>query len=105
MSLIDTIFGPAEIRKLDAQRKSEVNDLIDKLVKIGRTDDFLSLTPGGPFDHQCHHREAKAIGRRLNEIGGVPLMLDVRGVIKRKLKAVLAEHLDHSWKGVGSWTV
>lgn len=103
MSLFNRIFGEPEIRALDQQNKTEVKQMIDQLVKIGNMDDFISLTPGGPFDFQCHHREAKQIGSRLNQIGGVPLMLAVRQTIQSKLKGVLAEHLDHCWKGVGDW--
>ena len=103
MSLFSRLFGEPEIRSLNAQNKAEVNQMIDELVKIGRMDDFISLTPGGPFDFQCHHREAKEIGRRLNVIGGIPLMMGVRQTIKHKLKDVLAEHLDHCWKGIGDW--
>ncbi|MGV8049292.1 MAG: hypothetical protein AB2L21_02895 [Anaerolineaceae bacterium] len=105
MSFFDTILGEPEIRKLDSHRKAEVNTMIDTLVKIGQLDDFLSLAPGGPFDLQCHHREARSIGERLNEMGGVPLMMAVRTTIKRKLKDVIAEHLDHCWKGIGEWQV
>ena len=103
MSLITLLFGEPEIRTLDPARKQEVNSLVEKLVKIGKTDDFLSLSPGGPFDMQLHHLEARSIGRRINDIGGVPLMEAVRNSVKRKLKAVMAEHLDHCWKGIGDW--
>ena len=105
MSLFNRIFGEPEIRTLDPQSKAEVKKMIEELVEIGRTDDFLSLIPGGPFDIQCHHREAKQIGTRLNQIGGIPLMMAVRQTIKYKLKDVMAEHLDHCWKGVGDWQV
>jgi hypothetical protein len=30
-------------------------------------------------------------------------MWAVRQTIKYKLKDVMAEHLDHCWKGIGSW--
>ncbi len=103
MSIFNRIFGEPEIRALDPQKKAEVKQMIDQLVKIGKTDDFLSLAPGGPFDHQYHHRDAKAIGRRIYEIGGIDLMIAVRQTVKYKLKDVLAEHLDHAWKGVGTW--
>lgn len=103
MSLIDAIIGEPEVRKLDSHNKALVKTMINDLIQIGRLDDFLSLNPGGPFDIQCHHREARAIGQRLNEIGGVPLMLAARKSVKRKLKAILAEHLDHCWKGIGDW--
>ena len=50
MSLISKLIGEPEIRALDAQSKAEIKGLINKLVKIGKTDDFLSLQPSGPFD-------------------------------------------------------
>jgi len=105
MSVFDAILGDPEIRKLDQHRKQEVNKLIEQLIVIGVRDDYLSLNPGGPFDIQCHHREAKDIGKRLYEIGGVPLMLAARKQVKRKLKAVMAEHLDYCWKDIGEWQV
>ena len=76
--------------------------MIEKLVAIGRTDDFLVWFLG-LFDMQCHHREARDLGKRLNEIGGLPLMWAVRNNIRRKLKDTLAEHLDHCWKEIGQW--
>jgi len=103
MNLMTLLFGEPEIRTLEPARREEILSLIDKLVKIGQTDDFLSLVPGGPFDMQLHHREARDIGRRINDIGGLPLMEAVRNSIKRKLKDVMAEHLDHCWKGIGNW--
>lgn len=105
MSFFNRIFGEPEIRALEAHRQAEVKNLIDKLIKIGKTDDFLSMVPGGPFDLQCHHREARELGIRLNDMGGVNLMMAVRRTIQNKLGAVLAEHLDHCWKGIGEWTV
>jgi len=105
MSLLNRIFGEPEIRALDAHSKAEVKQMIEELLKIGRMDDFLSVAPGGPFDIQCHHRDAKQIGRRINQIGGVQLMFAVRQTVKYKLKDVLAEHLDHCWKGIGDWQV
>lgn len=103
MSIFNRIFGEPEIRALDPQKKAEVKQMIDQLVNIGRKDDFISLAPGGPFDYQYHHRDAKAIGRRIYEIGGIELMMAVRQNVKYKLKDVLAEHLDHAWKGIGTW--
>ena len=83
MSLIDILFGEEAIRNLPAERKQEVKEIINKLMVIGKQDDFLSVVPGGPFDHQCHHRQAKDIGRRLNAIGGLDLMMAVRMGIAR----------------------
>jgi len=105
MSLFNRIFGEPEIRALDPHNKAEVKKMIEELVVIGRTDDFLSKKTTTIKNIQCHHREAKQIGARLNQIGGIPLMMAVRQTIKYKLKDVLAEHLDHCWKGVGDWQV
>ena len=103
MSLIDILLGEEAIRSLPAEQKQEVKELINQLIVIGKQDDFLSLVPGGPFDHQCHHRQAREIGSRLNALGGLDLMWAVRTTIRRKLKDVVAEHLDHCWKDIGGW--
>ncbi|HHV05798.1 MAG TPA: hypothetical protein PK791_01635 [Anaerolineaceae bacterium] len=103
MSILTWIFGEEAIRRLPAQQKAEIRQKIDQLVHIGKTDDFLSLVPGGPFNYQCHHREARTIGEEINAMGGLALMMAVRQTIKRKLSDVMAEHLDHAWKGIGDW--
>ena len=103
MSIIDAIFGPPAIRKLPQHERAEVNQLLADLVKIGQQEDFLSLSPGGSYNIHCHHLGARRIGQRLNELGGLELMFAARDVVKRKLKAVLAEHLDYCWQGIGSW--
>jgi len=105
MSTFDTVFGNPAIRQLNAHQKQEVERMIKDLIRIGETDDFLSLSPGGTFDIKCHHRQACDIGKRLSEIGGVNLMLAVRQRVQRKLKSVLAEHLDHCWKDISDWKV
>lgn len=103
MSLWDTLFGSPIIRQLPSEQKREVKGLMAELIKIGQTDDFLSLQPGGPFNVRCHHTRAKKIGQRINEIGGIELMQAVRTYVKRKLKPVLAEHLDYCWQDIGDW--
>ena len=103
MSLFSRIFGEAAIRALPAQQRAEIKNKIEKLVHIGKTDDFLSLVPGGPFNYQCHHKEARQIGEDINAMGGLDLMTAVRKTIKRRLDEVQAEHLDHAWKDIGDW--
>jgi len=103
MSILDNLFGNSTLSQLNQHDKQEVLKLTAELIQIGRMDDFLSLSTGGAFDIQCHHRRARDIGKRLNELGGVDLMISIRQRIQRKLKATLAEHLDHCWKGVGDW--
>ncbi len=103
MSIWERLFGHPAIRKLSPEPKREVKKLLDELVKIGELDDFLSLQPGGPFNVRCHHVRARKIGERLNEIGGLELMQAARSHVKRKLKAVMAEHLDYCWQDIGEW--
>ena len=103
MSILETIFGHPAIRQLPTEYKREVKKLLDELIKIGQLEDFLSLQPGGPFNIRCHHKRARNIGKRINEIGGLELMQAARSYVKRKLKAVMAEHLDYAWKDIGDW--
>ena len=103
MSIWESIFGYPAIHRLPTETKREVNKLLDKLIKIGQLDDFLSLQPGGPFNIRCHHIEARNIGKRINEIGGLELMQAARSHVKRKLKAVMADHLDYAWQDIGDW--
>jgi len=103
MGFLESLFGSAIINQLPPHQRQEVAKMTAELIQIGKMDDFLSLTPGGSFDVQCHHRQARDIGKRLHDMGGVDLMNAVRERIRRKLKAILAEHLDHCWKGIGDW--
>lgn len=103
MSIWEALFGHPAIRRLPPKPKQEVKRLLKELVKIGEQDDFLSLRPGSPFDARCHHICARKIGERLNEIGGLELMRAARSHVKRKLKPVMAEHLDYCWQDIGEW--
>ncbi len=103
MSFLNAIFGEPAVNRLPEPQKREANRLLDELVKIGQMDDFLSLSPGGQFNIRCHHVRACQIGKQLNDLGGFELMMAARSIIKRKLKATLAEHLDYCWHGIGDW--
>ena len=103
MSLWEALFGHPVIRQLAPEPKREVRQLLAELVKIGERDDFLSLQPGGPFNVRCHHTRARKIGERLDEVGGLELMQAARSHVRRKLKPILAEHLDYCWQDIGDW--
>jgi len=85
------------------EKKRDVDRLIEELIKIGSTDDYLSERPGGTFNMQCRHVLARDIGKRLHEIGGLPLMTFAEKKVKRKLKMVLASHLGYCWTDIGDW--
>jgi len=103
MNIWHALFGHPTIRKLPPQPKREVKRLLEELVKIGKLDDYLSLHRGGDYDRNYHHKRAREIGKRLDEIGGLALMQAARSHIKRKLKPVMAEHLDYCWQDIGDW--
>jgi hypothetical protein len=103
MSFLSNIFGGGLPRNVEGHQRVEAEKLIAELIEIGRRDDFLSERPGGAFNAQCHHLRARQIGRRLNEIGGLPLMQAARERIRRKLKMNMASHLDYAWAEIGQW--
>ncbi len=100
MWFLSGIFGP---KLYPSENNREVADLIAALIKIGKTDDFLSERPGGVFNAQMRHNEAIRIGRRLDEIGGLPLMQYAYNQVRRKAGKLLASHLEYAWDDVGHW--
>jgi hypothetical protein len=100
MGFLSELFEQAPVRAGD---KPEMEKLLAELLVIGKKDDFLSEHPGGPFNMQCRHTRAKAIGKRLYDMGGMPLMDFIHRRVRRKIGAVLASHLEYAWDGVGEW--
>ena len=86
-----------------SENKAEVDKLIAELIQIGEQDDFLSERPGPPFNGHCRHMRARAIGKRLDEIGSFDLMEYVYLRVKKKLGAPLASHLEYAWAEIGQW--
>ena len=103
MKIWHAIFGHPAIRKLPSATKREVDSLLEELIRIGKLEDFLSVHRGGDYDRNYHHKRAREIGQRLNEIGGLDLMLAARARVKRKIDPVMAEHLDYCWMEIGDW--
>jgi hypothetical protein len=101
MDIFGSLFnrGPS----VPPEYKAEFNELLTELLKIGKSEDFLSEQPGGAYNGQCRHLRARAIGRRLDQMGGLSLMQAVRDRVRRKLGANLAAHLDYAWADVGEW--
>ncbi|MBI9044825.1 MAG: hypothetical protein JEZ06_10085 [Anaerolineaceae bacterium] len=86
-----------------AENKNEVNQMIDELIRIGKTDGYLSERSGHPFDGHCRHIRTREIGKRLNDIGGFDLMDFIYKRISKKLNLNLASHLEYAWKEIGDW--
>ena len=94
MGFIQDLFGQAPC---PADRRQEVDRLINELVSIGKQDDFLSERPGGVFNAQSRHIRAREIGKRLNEIGKYPLLEYAIKRVKKRLGASLSTHLEYAW--------
>jgi ankyrin repeat protein len=81
---------------------ADPDDLVALLVAIARKEGFLSQSPGGAFDANCHHKQARRIGKILNAKGGMTAM---RSVGMRVAAAVpdQSRHLEYCWDGIGNW--
>jgi hypothetical protein len=86
-----------------AEKAQEVERLLVELYRIGKTEDFLSERPGGGFNLESRHIRTRDIGKRLHEIGGLPLMEYVNRQVRRKLGKNLSWHLEAAWKDIGDW--
>ena len=103
MSIFDKMFPNPLPKGLTPVNRQEAERLILELIGVGNKDGFLSEHPGGQFDFRCHNLEARRIGQRLNELGGVELMMAARERIRRKLGMTSMSHLDYAWSDIGKW--
>jgi hypothetical protein len=99
MQFFRDLFG----KPYPSQNQPEVERLLEELVKIGKKDDFLSERPGGGFNSQCRHIRTREIGKRLDEIGGLPLMEYANRYVARKDGKALSSHLEYAWSEIGKW--
>jgi hypothetical protein len=86
-----------------SQHKEEVERLLEELIRIGKSDDYLSERPGGGFNSQCRHIRTREIGKRLDQIGGLELMEYANRFVKRKAGKQLSSHLEYAWTEIGKW--
>lgn len=100
MGWLDFLFEKKPYLK---NMQSEIDHLIDELVRIGQKEDFLSERSGGSFNAQCRHIRAREIGVRLDQIGGVVLMEYVLKKVRRRVGETLATHLAYAWSEIGKW--
>ncbi len=100
MSFLADLLG---IVPCPADKKNEVDRLMGELLRIGKTDDFLSERPGGPFNIQCRHVRSIEIGKRLNEIGGQKLMEYSLRKVRKNLGKTIFAHLEYAWDEIGQW--
>ena len=90
-------------RSVPPGMKTEVDNLVAELCRIGAQDDFLSERPGGSFNAQCRHIRAREIGKHLHELGGFELMEYAQDRVRRKIGKNLGDHLEFAWAEIGQW--
>ncbi len=101
MDILRGLFQPGP--SIPREYRAEVDQLINELYDIGKKEDFLSEHPGGAYNGQYRHIRTRAIGRRLSEIGGLPLMEYARDRVRKKLGKNLGDHLEYAWADIGGW--
>lgn len=72
------------------------DDLLDELRRVWSANGAF-LVEGGP------DAVARAVGRRLDELGGKELMLEAHTCIRQTVSPVAAHHLEICWDGIGNW--
>lgn len=100
MGFLDAVFGP---KLYPSESASEVQDLVNELIKIGIKEDYLSEYPGNGYNAQCRHLRTRLIGKRLDEIGGNELMRWAYARVHKKAGKVPASHLEYAWYEIGHW--
>ena len=91
------------VKPYPGHAKQDVERLLDELVRIGKTEDFLSERPGAGFNRDCRNIRAREIGKRLDELGGMSLMEYANRYVRRKLGKNISWHLEAAWKEIGKW--
>jgi hypothetical protein len=80
----------------------EIDTLVDELVHIGQTSDFVS-DPGGAFDHNGCHKRAREIGMHVNKMGGAHVMQAVWYRVTAVLGPERGRSLEIAWGFIGDW--
>jgi hypothetical protein len=91
------------VKPYPSHAQAEVEKLTEELIRIGKTEDFLSERPGQGFNRDCRHIRTRDIGKRLDDLGGLPLMTYVNRQVRRKIGKNLSWHLEAAWKDIGDW--
>jgi hypothetical protein len=99
MNFLQDLFS----KPFPSDKTPEVERLLEELIKIGKTDDYLAETHMPGFNMQHRHNRARQIGARLDEIGGLALMEYAQRQVRRKTTKALSEHLEYCWDEVGKW--
>ena len=82
---------------------ADIDKEILNLEKVGGSEGFLSLAPGGSFNDNCRHKDAVKIGETLYRKGGKESMELAALGISLLTDLVSGRELEAAWKGIGTW--
>ena len=80
----------------------EADPLVNELIVIGQTYDFIS-DPGGNFNENGQHIRTREIGDTLDRMGGIELMQAAYYRILAVLGLTCARALEYAWGHIGEW--
>jgi hypothetical protein len=91
------------VEKMWGNTVYDTDDLILELVHIGRAGEGkVRAQNGANFVHGSKKR-VREIGRKLDRLGGIDLMVAARGAVQSHLGRSAAQHLEATWRGIGQW--
>ena len=93
------IYNPYNTVEKETKTKDQILDeCVDELVSI------YTRNPGGFLSDSPSAKPVKDIGRKLNDAGGMDLMLRAHEIFSAKITGIgLARNLEMVWDGIGSW--
>ena len=80
----------------------EADPLVEELIEIGQTYNFIS-DPGGNFNRKGYHIRTREIGETLDRMGGIELMQAAYYRILASLGLTYARALECAWGHIGEW--
>ena len=81
----------------------DMDDLILELVHIGRTGEGKIHARNGANFVNGSTKRVREIGRKLDRLGGIDLMVAARGAVQSHLGRRAAQRLEAVWGGIGEW--
>ena len=106
------VYLADEDKGVDVEKEAEigislgdkVDNMIQELIRIGGEEGFVSFDSGKIYDEEGRNRKARNIGKRLDEIGGLRLMMVAWWRVRFALSPGPAgRDLDVIWDGIGEW--
>ncbi len=80
----------------------EADSLVEELIEIGQTYNFIS-DPSGNFNKKGQHIRTREIGETLDRMGGIELMQAAYYRILASLGLTYARALECAWGHIGEW--